>query len=387
MATANPPVTPPTEKLCIACKEPIPADAIVCFHCQSRQAPEKESGSKKVLAWIGVATAVIGLITGLSGVVGPLKGWWSAGREAKAMLAAGQKQAELGEYEASFNTFSDLLKSDPGNLAVSRARLDDAMQWLENFDVSGADDKEIAEKSRALLEKISPVLEGGLSSDKGYRAADIVAHVGWLNWLRVTDIEQVEYEDKVEPNFRRALSIEPDNVYGNAMLADWLLEHNRGLDEAKKYFAKAVATGNARPFIRECQFAALTYNETPGARAELVRVANEMRKNNEPISDGVRGRMHSYFDAGIGNEQKLREVLTAVPPDEEWETYRWIDRPLTEWAPFSAIQQQFIQASLWEIAGKRDDARHLFLKLQQETKAQDGTMAQRIRAAVKRLSH
>jgi hypothetical protein len=387
MATVNPPVTPPTEKLCVACREPIPADATVCFHCQTRQVPEKQSGSNRLLAWIGVVTAVIGLITGLSEVVGPVKGWWSAGREAKSMLAAGQRQADLGEYEASFNTFSDLLKSSPGNVAASRARLDVAMLWLENFEVSGKDDNEIAQKAGAILDRISPVLAGGLSNDQGYRAADIVAHVGWLNWLEVTDTQQVEYEDKVEPNFQRALAMDPDNVYGNAMLGDWLLENNRGLGEAKKYFAKALATGKARAFIRDCQLGALIHNDAPGARGELIRVANDMRKNNEPISDGRRGRVHSYFDAGIGSEEELHEVLTAVPPDQAWETYRWIDRPLTEWAPFAQVQQKFIQASLWEIAGKHDDARQLFLQLQQETKSQHGTLATRIRDAVKRLSH
>jgi len=383
MGTVEQPL-PPTQKLCIACKEPIPADAVVCFHCQTRQVPEKEPSSKKVLGWIGVVTAVIGLITGLSGVVGPLKGWWSAGRQARTMLAAGQKQAELGEYDAAFTTYSDLLKDDPGNIAAVHARLDVAMLWLENFRVMGQNDDEVTQKARALLQRLTPVLESALSGSKEYRAADVVAHLGWLNWLKVN----LTYEDEnVEDNFRRAIQMEPANVYGNAMMGEWLVQNHGSLEEAKKDFAVALATGKARPFVRECQLGAMIYNETSGVRPELVRVVNDMRKQGEPIADGRRGRVRSLFDPGMGTDEELHEVLTAVPPDEEWETLQWLDRPLGQWTPFTALQRQFIQASLWEIAGKRDDALKLFRQLQQDSKALDGTLPRRIHAAVQRLSH
>src|SRR5579864_1000254 len=205
---------------------------------------------KTLLKWVGAATAVIGLITALSGVVGPLKGWWSAGRQSKAMLAVGQKQAELGEYEAAFATYSDLLKTDPGNVAAVHSRLDVAMLWLENFHVSGENDNEIKQKAEAIFQRISPVLEGGLLNEKEYRAADVVAHLGWLNLLKAN----ITYEDeKVEENFARALAMDPGNVYANAMMGNWLLENRRGPEEAKKYFAIALASGKERPFVRECQ--------------------------------------------------------------------------------------------------------------------------------------
>ncbi|MGH9494258.1 MAG: hypothetical protein ACRD3B_04610, partial [Candidatus Sulfotelmatobacter sp.] len=112
MPTADQPLPPPT-KLCIACKEPIPVDAAICFHCRTSQTPEKESGSKTILKWVGAVTAIIGLITGLSGVVGPLKGWWTQGRQAGTMLATAQSQETLGEYSAAFDTLSDVLKNEP----------------------------------------------------------------------------------------------------------------------------------------------------------------------------------------------------------------------------------------------------------------------------------
>jgi hypothetical protein len=384
MGTApDQPASPPAQKLCIACKKPIPAEAMICFHCRSSQAPEKQSVSTNALKWIGGITAVLGLITGLSGVVGPLKGWWSQGRQTKIMLTTGQKQAELGDYAAAFDTYSDPLKSDPGNLVAIQGRLDVAMLWIENFRVSGKDHDEIAQKAHGLLAQISPVLEAGLTTGKGYRAADIVAHIGWLNLLKVRLTDE---DVPVEEHLLRALKMDPTNVYANAMMGDWLLQNNRSLDDAKRHFGIALQSGKARAFVRECELGVMIYNERPGVRVELIRVVNEMRKDGEPIGDEYRGRIHSYYSPGTGSEENLQEVLSAVPPDEAWATYQWIDRPLTEWAPFTPMEQQFIQAKLDEISGKPDEALQLYRQLERETQASDGTLSRRTRAAVKRLT-
>jgi tetratricopeptide (TPR) repeat protein len=373
------------QKLCIACKEPIPADAKICFHCRASQEPEKNSLSKNALKWIGSITAVIGLITALSGVVGPLKGWWSQGRHSQTMLAAGQKQAELGEYAAAFDTYSDLLKSDPNNVAATHARLDVAMLWIEDFRVTGKDEQEIAQKASELLARIGTVLEAGLTTHKGYREADVIAHLAWLNLLK-TDLTEEDAE--VEKNLQRALSMDPTNVYANAMMGEWILEKHLSVEDARKRFDIALQTGKARGFVRRCQLESLVYNEKPGARAELIRVINQMRKDGDDLSDADRGRIHSYYyGPTLGSEDELREVLSAVPPDEEWATYRWIDRPLTEWEPFTPEQQQFIQARLDEVAGKRDEALKIYRQLDVATKKSPGTFADRIHAGEKRLAH
>lgn len=376
---------PPGKKFCIACKELIPADATVCFHCRSIQRPEKQTFARTGLKWVAGITAIVGLITGLSGVVGPLKGWWAQGRQEKAMLAFGQKQVELGEYATALDTYSEILKMEPNNTAAMRSRLDAAMRWLEDFSVSGENDEEIARQARSIFGRITPILDAGLASGQGYRAADVVAHVGWLNLLRRT----ITYEEggQIEENFQRALNMDPSNAYAHAMMGNWLLDNNRSLEEAVKHFDIALRNSQAKPFVRDCQLGAMIYNENPGVLAALIRVANDMRQHGESISEGHRGRIHSNYDPGFVTEEHLREVLTAVPPDEAWATYRWVDQPLKEWAPFNSVDQRFIQASLDEIAGKRENALQIFRQLQSETKTGDNTVARRIRAAVQRLSH
>ncbi|HYM77870.1 MAG TPA: hypothetical protein VE377_17980 [Candidatus Dormibacteraeota bacterium] len=384
MATTNHPVTPPTEKLCIACREPIPADAVVCFHCRSPQTIEKQSEGKKLLGWIGVVTAVIGVITGLSGVVGPLKGWWTQGRQARTMLASAGKQEELGEYSAALDTFSEVLKNEPGNTQALHARLDVAMLWLEQMRTPRHGVDEVAPKAKITFDRLTPMLEAGLGTGKDYRAADVVAHLGWLNLLRWRIVGE---DGQIEEHFRSALKMDPGNVYANAMLGEWLLLTHDSLDETKAHFATALKAGKAREFVRGCQLEGMIYDDDTGVRSELIRVANEMRKDGDPIGDDDRGRIHSYYTPGIGTDAEMREVVSAVPPDEAWETYLWANPPEARASAPNSIEGRFIRANIAEVSGKRDEALQVYRELQTELKDPRVRVSERVRDAVRRLSH
>ncbi len=62
----------------------------------------------------------------------------------------------------------------------------------------------------------------------------------------------------------------------------------RDFSEAIHHLQVAVSTGKARPFVRALQVGGLIYLDVPGARAEQVRVADEMRKSGEAMEDGRR---------------------------------------------------------------------------------------------------
>src|SRR5215469_12583128 len=161
MAASNPTTTTHDQKLCIACKEPIPIDAVVCFHCRTRQVAEpeaKEPESKRILAWIGVATAVIGLITGLSGLMGPLKGWWKTGRQSHALLVSAQRQEELGEYSAALDTLAEILKAKPSDAQALDTQLDVAMAWIEEIRTPRIGRDEVAPQARVIFDRLTPIL-------------------------------------------------------------------------------------------------------------------------------------------------------------------------------------------------------------------------------------
>jgi hypothetical protein len=381
------PTTTAAQKLCIACKEPIPIEAAVCFHCRTRQVPEpeaREPEAKRILAWIGVVTAVIGLITGLSGLVGPLKGWWKTGRQSQALLATAQRQEELGEYSAAMDTLAEILKTSPGNTQALHTQLDVAMAWIEDIRIPRHGRDQVAPQARVIFDRLTPVLEGGLGTAKGYRAADVVAHLGWLNFLKSNITEQGGI---MESHFREALRMDPENVYANAMIGEWLLLPPASLEEAKAHFATALKSGKAKAFVRGCQLEGMIYNEEPGVRAELIRVANEMRKDNDPISDANKGRIHSYFSTTVTTDAELREVVFVAPPDEVWATYEWVSPPLSQASDFDKMERRFIQANIDEVSGKREEALQIYRSLEKEIKDPNVRIAQRVRDAVKRLSH
>lgn len=383
MAAFNRKSATTAQKLCVACKEPIPGDAAVCFHCQAKQVPEKEPESKRLLAWIGIVTTVIGLITGLSGLMGPLKGWWHQGRQSHALIVAAQRQSELGEYSAAMDTLAEILRASPGNVKAQHTQLDVAMAWIENMRTPRHDLDAVAPQARVIFDRLTPVLEGGLGNSKDYRAADVVAHLGWLNLLKWRIVGQ---SGIIEAHLREALRMEPENVFANAMFGEWVLLTHGTLEEAKTHFATALKSGKVKTFVRGCQLEGMIYDDDPGVRAELIRLANQMRKDNDPISDRDKGRIHSYFSTTIGKDSELREVVSAAPPDEVWATYEWVSPPLSEASDFDKLERRFIQANIDEVSGKREEALQSYRSLQQEMKDPNVRIAQRVRDAVRRLS-
>src|SRR5690348_4307856 len=133
----------------------------------------------------------------------------------------------------------------------------------------------------------------------------------------------------------------------------------------------------------------MIYNGEPGVRAELIRVANQMRKDNDPISNDDKGRIQTYFSTTVGTDAELREVVSAAPPDELWATYEWVCSPAAEASDFNKIEARFIQANIDEISGKRE-ALQIYRSTDQELKQRKDSgprISQRVRDAVQRLSH
>jgi len=147
-----------------------------------------------------------------------------------------------------------------------------------------------------------------------------------------------------------------------------------------------LKSGKAKSFVRGCQLEGMIYNEEPGVRAELIRVANEMRKDNDPISGSDKGRIHSYFSTTIGTDAELREVVSAAPPDQVWATYEWVSPPLAEASDFDKMERRFIQASIDEVSGKPEEALQIYRSLQREIKDPNVRLAQRVRDAARRLN-
>jgi tetratricopeptide (TPR) repeat protein len=358
------------KKPCIACGEMIPAQAVVCSHCLQRQTPEKSNPMKLVMNWVGYTTATLGLLATLMGGARWLNARHKQQAEIKTEMALADSQMQQAEYDSAVHTYQDILQKDPQNQKAADEELNTVMLWVENFHAMGSEAHPPEQVAALELDQILPLLEAARVRVHGQRAADVLAHLGWAHFMNAK-IAFREHGSAPQDNLRAALMTDPSNVYANAMLGNLLLQTGGSFPEAINYFAAAAATGKARPMVRTMQIYGLAgYEVTPGARRELVKLANEMRKNGEPLDDGEKDRIDSFaYSFNTTTTKQLEESLSAVPPDESWTTYLWIDQAASKNDEKEhSMEHEFISARLLEITGKRAEALQEFRALQKELK-------------------
>jgi hypothetical protein len=236
------------------------------------------------------------------------------------------------------------------------------------------------------LDQIMAILDSALTRSKGSQAADVQAHIGWAHWLN-QHIAEREFGPVAEQDLRAALAADPSNVYANGMLGNWMLQNGGNLTEAMQHISIAVSTGKVRPFVRKLQLGGLINLDVKGARAEVVKAANDMRKSGEPLDEGSKTRILGFcFDPIVTDHAELAESLSAVSPDDAWETYLWIDdRPGDTQA--QRVAQDFIKANLLELSGKHQESLQQYRLLQKELENGSWTMRNAVASAIARLSH
>jgi tetratricopeptide (TPR) repeat protein len=355
---------------------------------QSAQKSEKGSYVKVILAWVGGLSAVLGLIGSLNGWFHVFDSHRTQKAELTAQMAVAQGQAKQGEYRASVRSYGDILKANPLYAPALDGQLDAAMLWVEDFQVLGRDGSNAADAAAPQLDEIFPVLDAGLTRTKGARQADVQAHLGWAHWLN-WHIAEREFGPSAEKNLRAALELDKSNVYANAMLGNWMLQNHGNFQEAIGHFNTAAATGKARPLVREMQVGGLLHYEVPGARAELVKAVNDMRKDGEALDDGDKHRIVGFcYNPTVTSQTELAESLSAVPEDDAWKTYLWLDdiQGVDQTDKFQILNHDFVYANLLEVSGKKAEALEKFLAIQKNPLIGQLSFKGRVDDAVKRLS-
>jgi tetratricopeptide (TPR) repeat protein len=306
--------------------------------------------------------------------------------EYKAKMALAQTQAGQQQFQAALTTYSEILKDNPLDRKVLDAQLEATMRSVENFSVAVPEGKDEGDLAGPALDAIFPVLNAGLLREKQARLDDVEAHLGWAHFLNAKMTNR-EGDSVAVKDWHEVLSRDPSNVYANAMLGNWMLQSYGDFKEAVEHFHTAVRTGRARPFVRQLEVGGLVYLDVPGDRAELIRVSNEMRKSGEDLDPEERSRVLSWCCAlGVTNHQELVEALGAVPNDEAWQTFLWLEAGSSEDQKEQNLHRQFIHANLLEPGGMSDAALSAYRQIQVALRNQPGSLRDQIDAAVARLT-
>jgi hypothetical protein len=287
---------------------------------------------------------------------------------------------------------------------VFEAQEELAMQLLRHTGVN------YSSSSRAyaedLVKRTSPVLSRGTSGAKGKRLADLLAHMGWEDYLRGGRAGSGEPDPT--RRYRSALEADPGNVYAHAMWGFELLR-TRGspeaLAEAKKHFSAALQSGREREYLRHLQVSALlqTYTnawiEDPERHKEAIRVANEMRTRGEPQPKGwgrgsFRRKLWSIYHFGFVTNDEQARILAALRPAEHLALFRWLF-PEEDLAPDQGGPSWFdyltVRAQVEEYGGDRAAALVSYRRVLGEFESRKLTgsraieTAENARAAIRRL--
>ena len=364
------------------------AEALEETYGLGTRAGKKHVAHKRLWVWVSVAAAII-IIT--FAAAGPLRDYRQRNDRVGQLLETAQAQTKYGEYESAFQTSQNAAKVKPGNRDVLDRELQAAMLWLRNFHVIVREDQRAEDIAAPQLAEIMSVLDAGLARSKGDagKAASVLAHLGWAHWLN-QHIAEKEFGDTAERDLREALKLDPSNVFANAMLGNWLLQTHGNLEEALKCFDIAVKSKQERPWVRGMQLGGMIGNQDAGVRRELIRVANQMRTNAEPISDAYRQRALSNYSPGVNSWDELKETLAAVSPDNAWATYLWLDGGTGSAGDSEQqrFQREFIHCSILSLADRRTEALTGFRTLQHELQSRgyQGRLADHVSAAIKRLT-
>jgi hypothetical protein len=307
------------------------------------------------LKWVGGITAVLSLLFGLHQLSDLVSAHRQREREVKELLNTSKMQERSGDYSAAWNSLDQADRLTKGAREVRAAQESVAMEWLENAHVN-PDQQKFAD----ITGKVVPVLDRAVSTAEGSRKADLLAHLGWAEFLRSRDgVSGVQPDDF----YRRALTIDPHNPYAHAMLGHWILWNGGTLADAREEFSQALAAGRAHDLARQLQLSALQNTRTDDAEAELLRTMNDMRKANEHIDSHTRARVWAIYYFGFGfTPSEGQHVLDALPAEEQLATYKWLfDRP--DFDSSKIWGREYYRAILQEAAGQRAEALQTLLRV------------------------
>jgi hypothetical protein len=227
----------------------------------------------------------------------------------------------VGRCQATWQARARTLAAEPGDVPTLDAQADCGMVLVAHARTTGNE-----ARFRDVVDPITPVLYQALETAGGARAADLLAHLGWADFLRSRDgVGGL----RPESFYRRSIEQDPANPYANAMWSHWILWQHGALAEAQARFQRALASGLEREYVRSLQIVALMLFSDAPLEFEAVRVANEMRGNGEPVpTNDIERRIWSkywnlYYRHLLGGRRQ-DAFLAILPPAEHLATFRWL---------------------------------------------------------------
>jgi hypothetical protein len=223
----------------------------------------RRGGVTAVLKWVGGGTAVLSLVFGLRQLTTIISDARRRQHQVIELIGMGKLQQESRDYGAAWTSLAKAAELRANDPRVRSGQEDLAMAWLD--DIRGSQEPT---PFTAIVDRLVPVLSRGVVAANGPRKADLLAHLGWADFLRWRDGQR-----SLDPAawYRQALAADSQNVYAHAMLAHWTLWNDGKLEDTNGHFASALKSGRERSYVRRLQLAALANTSDGAGEVELLR--------------------------------------------------------------------------------------------------------------------
>lgn len=261
---------------------------------------------------MGGITAVISLVLGTLQINGLFSDWQERKVAVSQLISAAALQTDSSDYKGAWKLIDEALSLNPSSLSARQQQMTTAMAWLRNIQVQGND------TFSYIADKLLPTLYLGSVNENANVAANALTHIGWANYLRtsegVSGLEVGEY-------YRRALNIDPGNVYAHVMLGYWVLspvnkdpDSDADLVLAKLNFSAALGSDQDHEFVRKLQLSALRQARHGSiVQVEFVRVAQEIMQENGTLSQSNRaGVFLALQDIIASNKSTDKSAASAI---------------------------------------------------------------------------
>lgn len=333
---------------------------------------------RKFLGWILIACGIIGLVVGINlGIKFYLK-WQEENEKVKSLVTAARFLDKSGDYEGAWKLLEQARVIRPSLDEIKTERANTAMLWLRNIHLGILQ----GEKISGVTDKLLPALREEAAIAQGREKADVLAHIGWANFLKFKD---GAHNVTVEENFRRALEADSVNVFANAMLGFWLLYPDGGngnIAEAKRHFEAAKKDGREGKFLRKLTLWAYRHGNTAlQYEPEIITAVNEMRLQKDTLT--LIERMQIVNDTYYSDEETLDSIFARLTPQEHLLTFFYLTRGIDM---DGRLYLQFIHAMILEKMEDYRGAVQIYKTIASKKSYEDFKYKDAVGEGIKRLS-
>lgn len=345
-----------TKKPCVACREQIHADAVICPYCRSHQSPQKWRKLGSVLKWLGGLTAIATILVSTLQLNALVRTTRERAKTVTQLIGAADRIAQAGNYKDALELVKQALELEPGSQTAHTRQVSLAMEWLRDWEFHDFRGKVNSEVVKTLL----PIFYRGTAHEQPTLAADALAHIGWAFHLLKGNNEQ---NFQVDDYFERALELDPDNVFahvfwGNRCLTNsWRPDYDDNLAKAKYHYAAAIKSDRYRKYkeyVDRIRLFTLRASSLEGTGTEYIVIVHNMRKNKSPMEPRMKRRaLEEIYDL-ILREREIDRLIKAIQPHELLETFEVLLQDVGSYGEAHSLR--FAHARLLELAGNTDRA-------------------------------